>query len=284
MDRFSKYNPKVNLLFFLLIIIQSLMLFNPIMLLVSLLGAFCYKLILKGSQAFRYFFLYTFPIVIFIALFNMLFAHYGEHILFTIRNLPFTAEAFLYGLTQGLTVGCVMLWFSSYNDIVSGEMLLSVFGSALPNTSMIFSMTLTFIPRLKRNAAEIKDSKALLSNKNSSMSRSVDNLSTLVMMTLEDSIEVSDSMRARGFTGKRTQYSRYKFRYTDLLFLIAEILFFAIILVLKMKGDAAFEISHEIRVGMISPLLIISYISMSFLPVIVDVLEDVKWKYLKQKA
>lgn len=284
MDRFSRFNPKVNLLFFVLVIIQTLMVFNPVYLAVSLVCACFYKLKLNGREAFSYFLKLVIPLILLTSVFNMLFAHYGETLLFSIKNINFTLEALFYGFTQGLMVTAVMLWFSCYNELVSSEMLLSVFGNFLPNTSLIFSMTMTFIPRLKRNAREITQARALLNKDEGRLSKSVNNLSSLVMMTLEESIEVSDSMRARGFNGKRTSYSKYKFRSSDLLLLISELVLFTMSVVFCILSDTHIAVDPRIDMGELSLPLMLVYFLLSILPLTVDLTEDIRWKYLKQKA
>ncbi len=282
MDRFSKYNPKTNLLFFLLAVVITLMIFNPVFLALSFLFAFLYKLKLNPRGALRALCV-ALPLLALTSLFNMIFAHYGQTVLFEIGYTVFTLEALSYGFTQGLMVCAVLFWFSCYNEIVSGEMLLSVFGGFMPNISLVFSMALTFIPRLKKNAERINEARTLIKEDGGRLTKAVSNLSALVMMTLEESIDVSDSMRARGFNGKRTSYSKYLFSYKDALLIITELALFFAAAFFKLTGKADFSADPVIHFGEISATGITAYSLLLLLPLSVNLTEDIRWNLLKRK-
>ena len=283
MDRFSGFNPKATLLYFLLVIVGTLLLFNPIYLGISLVFAFLYRIKLTGyKSALRT--LGIIPVLIALtSVFNMIFADYGMTVLFTLGNNSFTLESLAYGFTQGLLVSGVLLWFSCYNEIVTGEMLLSVFGGFMPGTAMLFSMTLAFIPRLMRNAREINDAREQFEKGRSKLTHSVKNLSALVTLTLEESIERSDSMRARGYNSRRRPYSKYRFSHRDLLLVISELMLFAFVLFVRLSRGAVFAFDPKIYVAEQSPLYIIIFTVFTALPLIIDFTEDLKWKLLRRK-
>lgn len=89
----------------------------------------------------------------------------------------------------------------------------------MPNTALVFSMVLSFIPRLKKNAAEISDARLLIDGENK-IKKSINSFSALITMTLEQSIETADSMKARGYSKDRNIYSKYRFSVQDLLLII----------------------------------------------------------------
>lgn len=283
MDRFSKFNPKVCFLFFLLQIILSLVIFHPFYLLIDLAAAFLYSFKLRGKKAIGSFCTFILPLIIFIALFNMIFAHYGVTVLFTVFSVEFTLEALFYGLNQGMMFSAVILWLSCYSVVMTSDKFLSVFSRFAPNSSLVFSMVLSFLPRLRKNAEEIIDAGKTINSGQSKLKKSIENFSVLITLTLEESIEVSDSMKARGFKKGRKPYSKYVFNFCDLSVMIFTVTLFAVSLYYRISGRTEFVFDPVISMGVISAPSVTAYAVMSFLPLVIDVWEDIKWLYLKRK-
>lgn len=283
MDRFSKFNPRVTFLFFALITVLTLILFNPVYLAVSFAAALCYKVKLEGRCAIAYFIKFIAPLILLVSIFNMLFTHYGVTVLFTAFDMNFTLEGLFYGLCQGVMISSLILWFSCYSQVVTSEKFLAVFGKIAPNSALVFSMVLSFIPRLRKNAAEIDDARLLIDYEKSKFKRNIKNFSALVSLTLEQSIEVSDSMKARGFGRGRTSYSKYSFSIGDGVCIAAELIAFIVLCVMKALGKMTFIFEPVIRTEHTSVLSIVLFTLFSFLPLIVDLTEDMRWFYLKQK-
>lgn len=283
MDRFSKYNPKASLLFFASVIILTMLIFNPVYLSLSLAGGLLYSIKLKGKGAAGFLFKLVLPLILLVAAFNMLFVHTGETVLFSLLDTSFTAESLFYGFNQGVMLGAVILWFSCYNSTVTAEGLMSAFGKRAPNIALVFSMVLTFIPRLKKNLAEIEDARMLADSEKSKMKKALNNLSALVSMTLEESIETADSMKARGFVGKRNPYSKYCFSNKDLAVMLFCALSFAAVIAYKAAGKTTFIFEPIISMPEVSFICITVFAVLCLLPLIIDFAEDIKWFYLKQK-
>ncbi len=284
MDRFSKYNPKAAFLFFILALILNLSVFHPIFLAISLLGAFFYKLKLCGKSAASYFFKFILPLVIAVAVFNFLFTHYGQTVLFILFEMNFTLEGLFYGFCTGLMLSGVIMWFSCYNEVITSERLLCVFGGVMPNTALVFSMVLGFIPKLKKNISQISDARYLIDKDLTPFKRSLKVFSVLITLTLEESIILSDSMNSRGFGRGRRVYSKYKFSFKDFILMIVMLLLSSYILYSKIKGDAVFIFEPVISMPTISLSAVLCFSAFMLLPVIVDTVEDVRWYILKQRA
>lgn len=283
MDRFSRFNPKSCFLFFLLEIVLCLLLFNPFYLLISLLSSFLYSVKLEGKKAVKSFFTFILPLIIFVGIFNMIFAHYGETVLFTIFSYDFTLEALFYGFNQGMMFASVILWLNCYSIVLTSDKFLSVFSRLAPNTSLVFSMVLSFLPRLRKNAQDINDARMNINDGRNKLQKSIANFSALLTMTLEESIEVSDSMRARGFSKNRRAYSKYSFALRDGIVMAVSVILFIIVLYFKTSKKTLFIFEPVISAENQSLFSIIIYGVMSFLPLIIDFWEDMKWLYLKQK-
>ena len=282
MDRFSKYNPKAAFSFFLVEILLTIVIFNPILLAVSFVSAFAYKLKLDGRAAFLYLLKFILPMILLVMVFNFAFSHYGMTVLFVFREMNFTAESLFYGFTQGLLLGCVMMWFSCYSRVITAERFIAVFGRIIPNTALIFSMVLSFIPRLRKNAGEISDARQLV-NSESKLKKSINNFSALITMTLEESIETADSMKARGYNKGRSIYLKYCFSLKDLFLLVFTFIAGTVLLVFKGMGYLDFLFFSVIKMDRLSIWAVIIFAVLSLLPVIIDFLEDMRWFYLKRK-
>lgn len=283
MDRFSKYNPKSTFLFFIFVFILNLITYHPVYLVLSLAGGLTYKFILNGESAFSYLLKFIFPVIILVSLFNFIFTHYGETVIFMLKDTAFTFESFFYGFCQGIMLAGVIVWFSNYSQVVTSERFLSVFGNFMPNTALIFSTVLSFIPRMKNNFVQIKDARYLLDTDKSKFKKSVEIFSAVVTMTLEESISLADSMKARGFSSGRKVYSKYRFNIKDLFLLLFTLLTGVCVCVFKATGGISFVYEPVIEMQKISLLPLIVYIVFLFLPAIIDFTEDMRWRILKQK-
>ncbi|MCH5315664.1 MAG: hypothetical protein J1E81_07105 [Eubacterium sp.] len=283
MDKFSKYNPKATLLYFVCIITATLILFNPIYLSISLISSLCYKLMSDGLIKTINTLKFALPFIILIALFNMLFVSKGATVLFTAFDRSFTLEALFYGICQGVLFNSVIIWFSCYNTVVSAEGFMAVFGRISPNISLVFSMTLTFIPRLRKNLNEIIDARSLVDTKQSKLKSAIENLSALITMTLEESIETAESMKARGFNNKRTVYSKYRFSFSDGVLIAVEIILLLSVIIVKALGKALFIYEPIITMPNVSIIGVISFAVLAFIPSILDALENIRWHLLRQK-
>ena len=283
MDRFSKYNPNATLLYFVCVITATLIVFNPIYLSVSLLAALLYKLISDGRDRAKGVLKLALPLIVLIAVFNMIFVHKGVTVLFTLANTDFTLEALIYGLCQGVLFGAVIIWISCYNSVVSAESFMAVFGRLSPNISLVFSMTLTFIPRLRKNLSEINDARSLIDTGHGRMRKGIGNLSALITMTLEESIETAESMKSRGFNNKRTVYSKYRFSLKDGVLIALEIIMLAVVIAVKTLGRTLFIYEPVITLPNVSISGITAFALLAFMPSVIDALENIKWQLLRRK-
>ena len=241
-----------------------------------------YNAMLQGKKAIKTFFAFLLPFTILIGLFNMAFTSYGIDVLFSISNKNFTAEGLAYGLCQGVMFSSVIVWLSSYSYVLSSDKFMSVFSKLAPNLTLVLIMTLSFIPRLRKNAQEINDARLNVNAGQSKLKKSLDNFSALVSMTLEESIEVSDTMRARGFNSSRKPYSKYRFNFNDGVVIIVLGLSVACI-IFNSLDKAEFIFDPEIKILSFSPIFLILYTLYMFLPVIISISEGIKWHFLKQK-
>ncbi|QHI73878.1 DUF4430 domain-containing protein [Aminipila terrae] len=205
-DAFSSYHPFVNFLYFALVLFFSMVLMHPVCLTVSLIAAFWYSIYIKGKKAARFNFLILLPMLVVTAIINPAFNHAGITILTYLPNgNPLTLESILYGVAAATMLAAVICWFSCYNEVMTSDKFVYLFGRIIPALSLILSMILRFVPRFK---AQIK----VISNAQKCVGRDVSNgsviqrakngitiLSIMVTWALENAIETADSMRSRGY-------------------------------------------------------------------------------------
>ena len=124
----------------------------------------------------------------------------------------------LYGAAAAVMLASVVLWFSSYNEVMTSDKFVYLFGRVIPALSLVLSMSLRFIPKFKAQMQTVSEAQACIGRdtKNGSVLRRVGNavkiFSTLVTWSLENAIETADSMRSRGYgLPGRTAFSIYRF-------------------------------------------------------------------------
>lgn len=282
MDRFSKLHPLMQFLFFVVIMVITLTVQNPVFSVISLLSSALYLAMLRGKKALQSLKLVAL-ILITVSLFNMLFAHYGEDVLFKIKDVEFTLEALFYGFNQGMVLSSVILWFSAFSRVIDSERVIYLFRFA-PKTALLFSMVLGFIPRFTNKLDDIKDAQLALcggerpKGVKAKMKNALDTLSVLISYSLESSIITADSMEARGYNPRAVRYSRYKYTVSDivLICLISAFGVYTFIQIIMKHNLFIFE--PKIYVESLDIASVIAFAMLCLIPVVVDLIEEILWK------
>lgn len=283
MGRFSEFYPTVCFSYFMVIILLTVLLGNPVYILISFVSAFLYRLKLSGKNAFSSF-KFILPVILLTGVFNMLFSHFGVTRLFSVGSYDFTLESLLYGLSTGVMLGAVILWFLCYTDVVTSEKLIAVFGGFMPNLALLFSMVLRFIPLMVKTSNEIKEANIGLGKEVRGLKNSINRFSCLVSISLEKSMETADAMRSRGFgNGKRKPFNRYKFNIADGVILAVLLAISAAILVSYIFKINVFAFEPKPAFENNSAFFYILFAVLSAMPVAFDFAGEIKWHFLKSK-
>jgi energy-coupling factor transport system permease protein len=293
-NSFKDFHPVVNFYYFTAIIVFSMFFMHPIFLGISLITSFIYSVSLNGKKAVRFNLLYMLPLLIITAIMNPVFNHQGITILFYLKSgNPMTLESILYGIAASVMFISVILWFSSYNAVMSSDKFIYLWGRLIPGTSLIISMVLRFVPRYK---AQIK----VISNGQKCIGRDITNgniivramngikiLSIMTTWALENAIETADSMKSRGYGLKgRTSFSIFRFDKRDKITLSSMIILTIIILMGAFLGENIIVYYPMIKVKTITIFSIVVYIAYTLLcltPIIIDFKEEIRWKHLQLK-
>ncbi len=292
-DTFSSYHPLLNFTYFCGVILFSMIFLHPLSLLLSLFGALAYTLRLYGKRGFRLIALYLLPMMLVAALVNPLFNHRGITILGYFRDNPITLESILYGAAVGIMFGTVVLWFSCYNKIMTSDKFLYLFGKVIPAMSLIFSMVLRFVPRFQEQTKVIANGRKCIgkSVQEGTLRERIRNatkiLSVMVSWALENSIETADSMRSRGYgLPGRTTFSIYRFDTRDKTAFAFLCLLLLLIAIGAFSGQTAIQYFPAVSIAQptfLGGLSFFSYFLLCFAPILIDFLEDLRWRHLQSK-
>jgi energy-coupling factor transport system permease protein len=288
---FDGYNPIAVFVYFAAVISLSMAKMNPIIILLSAIGAFVTFFVRNrfSGGASHLFFLLMFAVTVFI---NPLFNHNGATVLLVINDNPITLEATLYGIVSGLMIIGIIYWFRTFSQIMTSDKLLYLLGSVSPKFALILSMTLRYIPLFEKQTQKvIHAQQALGLYKDNDLVGKIRGgirvFSVMVTWVLENGVITSDSMTARGYGIKRrTHFSIFKFRRQDIVLTATTIILFAVILTGILLGSVDFRFYPAIvkaESDIISFITYISYGILAFLPTITEAEEKIRWKYLKSK-
>ncbi len=289
-DTFSGYHPTINFLYFALVLVGAMALRHPACLAISLLCAAIYCVRLTRRGAARLFLRFLLPLMLLTALVNPAFSHEGATILWYFPSgNPLTLESILYGLAMSVMLAAVLCWFSCYNAVMTSDKFVYLFGRVIPALSLLLSMALRFVPRLKAQARVISDAQASLGRTGGGLRertrRGLTQFSILVTWSLESAIETADSMKSRGYgLPGRTAFSLYRFDRRDraaLLFLLICGVYIAVGAALGALKWRFYPTVKGAALGPYALSVFAVYFALCIAPVIIDEREDRKWKRLQ---
>ncbi len=291
-DTFSGYHPVINFLYYFSVIAFSMFFMHPVFLAVSFVCSFIYSVYLRGKKALLFNLFFFVFMIIFSSFFNSMFTHYGVTVLFKLPGgNSFTLESFLFSIASGFMLTSVVMWFSCYNETITSDKFIYLFGRVIPALSLIFSMVLRFVPKYKAqvkiiaNAQKCIGRDAACGNILQRAKNGIGILSMLLSWALENGIETSDSMRSRGYGLKgRTAFSIYRFDNRDRLFIFA--LSFLVIGVLTGAALGQNNILYNPEIVMnkitaFSYMIYACYAALCLMPVFVNIIMNYKWKILR---
>ena len=291
-DAFSGYHPVINFLYYALVLLFSMCLMHPVYLAISLTGALAYAITLNGQKAVRFAVMGLLPMAALAALVNPAFNHEGMTILtYLPSGNPLTLESMLYGVAAAVMLASVVLWFSSYNEVMTSDKFVYLFGRVIPALSLVLSMALRFIPKFKAQMQVVAEAQACIGRdtKNGSVFRRIGNavkiFSIMVTWSLENAIETADSMRSRGYgLPGRTAFSIYRFDDRDKN-VLAWLSFCGTYLVSGwIAGGTYFRYYPSVKSVVLTPMTVsfmCVYLALVLTPVILDRKEDRQWNSLQ---
>lgn len=289
---FGRYHPAVNFIFFLLAIVSGMFFLHPAVVVISMVASLLYYLLLRGRKGLKFIASMVLVSVI-VMLLNPLLNQMGHTVLFTyFGGRIFTLEALLYGVTNGAMLLSVMLWFACYNQVVSSDKFLYLFGGLAPSVSLLLSMVLRLVPGMQKKAAMIAAARASVGKapvngtRKQQLAHSADILSVLTAWSLEGAIITADSMRSRGFgSDRRTIFSIYRFHIRDAVALGIMAVLAAVFLAGGLTGSLQIEFYPTVTLpdaGFRIPALL-GYSALLLLPSGIHIWEELSWRTFRSK-
>lgn len=288
MRAFDSYHPIVIFTYFCSTILFSMFFMHPIFLSISLASSILYLGFLKGFHNMKRTILISIPLFLIIAISNPIFSHRGVTPLFYINYNPITLESVIYGLSMAGMIVTVIFWFSCYNEVMTSDKFISLFGKISPSIALIISMTLNTVPRMKRQIELITNSQKTLGmyvHSGSIIKRaksSIRILSILITWALENAIDTADSMNARGYGLRgRTSHSLFKFKRDDFFLFSFIILLSALCVYGEMTNYISFSYYpyiSKINLSYFSFILYFSYLLLMTLPLVIEFKETIRWR------
>lgn len=294
MNEFKNYHPVVNFIYFVFVIGFSCFFMHPVCLAISLICGFTYSVMLKGRKRVKTNLIYMLPMLILMALINPAFNHEGVTIIeYLPGGNPLTLESIIYGLCAATMIVSVICWFSCYNEIMTSDKFIYLFGKIIPSLSLIISMTLRFVPKFAAQLRVVTAAQRCMGRDVSSGSiikRAKHGLNILSIMTtwsLENAIETADSMKSRGYGHRgRTAFSIFIFDKRDKKALLAILVLGLYTFVGNLCGGMYFRYFPSMKAADFSIFgvsVFASYLLLCISPVIIELWEVRKWKASRSK-
>ncbi|MBR1741202.1 MAG: energy-coupling factor transporter transmembrane protein EcfT [Lachnospiraceae bacterium] len=220
---FSESHPALLFFYFTLVISTTMLFAHPVIIGISFLAAFSYRLCFEEKRSFfRYQILFMVPIWLLVVLFNAAFNHYGITPLYYLKTGAITLESIVYGMVLGALLWTSILWFANVNLIFTTDKFIYLFGRIFPSLGLFMSMVFRFVPRFRERWQQIREGQACLGKDIheqkffGKVHCIISEISILITWGLESGIAAVDSMHSKGYgVGKRTFYHIYSWHRAD---------------------------------------------------------------------
>lgn len=285
---FCDLHPIVNLAFFAMVIGFSMIFMNPAALGVSLVGAVCFYIRLRGRRGVGFLLKLALPAALVTAIINALFNHRGETVLAVLPNgSPITLESLLYGLSAAVMMAAVLVWFACFSIVMTSDKLTYLFGRLLPSLSLVLCMTLRFVPRFIEQFERVREARLCAGapaerTLKGKIKGAFECFSAMTMWSLEGSADTADSMKARGFGLRgRTAFAVYRFTPRDVCVLIWLAACAALVITAAALGCLKWEffpsVGGELPEDPLCYAAFGVYLAAALTPIWIDILERVRW-------
>ncbi len=219
---FHTYHPAVAFAYLASAIALTMACMHPVYAALSLAGALGASAVCRGRRTTLLSLRWVVPLCLVVAAANPLFVASGSSELFRIGTRAIYAEALFYGLCSGAMFASVFLWFASYSACMDSENSMALFGTVAPTVTLMVSQVLRLVPQFVsrgRAIADVQDcvSAAAARGKREESGDRMRIVSVLMGWGMEDALQRSDAMRARGYDcgARRTTYARFRLGPSD---------------------------------------------------------------------
>lgn len=290
---FGTLHPVVLLVWFTSVLVVSMLVFDPIIGSIALLGAvLCTAVSRRRGEKIRISPAYL-VLFLTVTLTNPLFVHEGTTQWFSVFGKPFTAEALAYGATAAAAIVSVLLWCTIGSKLLSSDKRLFLFGKTFPALSLTLSASLRFLPLLTKRLKQVRRAQKTMGLYShggfwATVKTNARGFLAVIGWSLEHAMETAAAMKARAYgSAKRTTYAIFRWTVRDgvaLAFTLA-------LLGMTLYGIAAGAVYTSfyptlIRPGT-TPAAIVSYLAfgtLTLFPTVTECKEAVVWNRCKHRS
>ncbi len=217
---FEGLHPAFAALYFTAVLALTMTLVHPVTLGLAVVTGVAYNMRLRGAAASLRTLVWQIPLLLLITLLNPLFSMTGSTELIRFFDHAIYLESLAYGACMGLMLIATFQWFSNAAAVITSDKIMLLLGSVAPTVGLLITMTMRLVPRFVRRGATIADARCACTaagEGHAELAERVNQVTVLMGWGMEDSLETSDSMRARGWGAvrRRSSYVREEFRAFD---------------------------------------------------------------------
>lgn len=147
-------------------------------------------------------------------LLNFLSAHLGRTVLFALPDTvpalggPYTLEALAFGVSAALTIAAALFAAAAVSLLLAPHELMNALPGALSRSGIVLGASLNLAPAIARTFTEVVEAQRLRGWRPRGPGSWAEIVVPVVMTATEGSIQLAESMEARGFgSGARTRYA-----------------------------------------------------------------------------
>lgn len=288
----TERHPAVLFAYFTAIPLVMMFSSNPIFPMTALLGGCLLSILLRRNEKMYRSVLFYLGVFLLVTITNPLFSHEGETVLFLFLGVSFTWEALLYGASLSCVMIGVLIWCRCYTVVMTSERFLYLFGSVVPKTALVLSMTFRLIPLFLRRLQGVSHAQKTMGmyavrGFRARVKCAGRIFSAVIALSLDRAMDTAASMRARGYgSGKRSLYTRFRFRVWDGLSLLLLFFLLGVIFVSGATDVVSFSYYPRITALPHTPSAIFTYAAfavLSFAPFCMEIREVIRWKFYRSK-
>jgi len=149
------------------------------------------------------------------AVLNFASAHFGTTVLFMLPgSLPalggaYTFEALAFGITGGLTIAAALLAAAPFSLLLAPHEVMDALPPVLARSGTAIAASLNLVPAIARTFTEVSEAQRLRGWRPHGPATWAEVVVPVVLTSAEGSIQLAESMEARGFgSGRRTAFAR----------------------------------------------------------------------------
>lgn len=158
------------------------------------------------------------------AVLNFISAHIGSTVLFALPQSvpalggPYTLEALAFGVNGGLTIAAAIFAAAPFSLLLQAHDVLDALPRALSRTGAAIAASMNLVPSISRSFADVAEAQRLRGWKPRGPRSWADVVVPVVLTSAEGSIQLAESMEARGFgSGPRSTFDTPRLGRSDRL-------------------------------------------------------------------